>query len=125
MVTVFGTPSIRLRPLISIVSGLIQRRSGAKLNLDLLGRALADQQIIFALQIAHDGVVHLVAGDANGTRIDNAGKRNDRDIRRAAANIHHHVPGGFRNRQSCADGRYHGLFDQMDFARLRPVGRFD
>ncbi len=72
MVMVLGTPSIRLRPLISIVMRLVQRIGRADFDLDLLGGAFADEQVVLALEVVGDGLVHLVAGHAHGTRIDDA-----------------------------------------------------
>ena len=50
-------------------------------------------------------------------------KRNHRDVRRAAADVDHHVAARFGNRQAGADRRHHGLLHQMHFARLGAVGR--
>ncbi len=102
---------------------LVQRERRSDLNLDLLGRALADQQVVFALQIIGDGLVHLVAGHAHRARIDNARKRNHGDIRRSAADIDHHVARGLGNRQSGADRRHHRLLHQIDFAGLGAISR--
>ena len=89
----------------------------------MLGGALADEQVVFALQIVGDGLVHLVAGHAHGARVDDAGERDDRDIGGAAADVDHHVAARLGDGQAGADGRHHGLFDQVDFAGLGAVGR--
>ena len=109
--------------MISIVSGFVERVRGTDLHLDGLGRALADQEIVLALQVQHDGVVHRVARHAHRPRIDDSGERNDRDIRSAAADIDHHVAGGFRDRKTRADCRHHRLFDEMNFARFGTICR--
>ncbi len=50
-------------------------------------------------------------------------KRNHGDVRRAAADIHHHVARGLGNRQARADRRHHGLLHQIHFAGLGAIGR--
>src|SRR5579863_6889097 len=102
---------------------LVQRIRGTNLDLDLLPGALADQQIIFPLQIIHDGFVHLVAGHAHRTRIDDAAERNDGDVSSAAANIDNHVAAGLSDGKPGANRRHHRLLHQMHFARLRPISR--
>src|ERR1041385_8683499 len=66
---------------------LVQRIRRPDLHLDLLCRALADQQVIFPLQVVHDGFVHLVPGHPHRPRIDDAAQRDDRDVRRPAPDI--------------------------------------
>src|SRR5262249_1781062 len=85
--------------------------------------ALADEQVIFALQVVHDGLIHLVAGHAHGTRIHDAAERDHGDVGGAAADVHHHVTAGLSNRQAGADRGDHGLLHQVNFARLGAVGR--
>jgi hypothetical protein len=58
--------------------------------LDALSRAFADQQIMVAADVADDRLVHLVAADPDGARIDDAAERQDGNFRRAAADIDHH-----------------------------------
>ena len=67
MEMVRGTPSIRLRPLISMVSGLSSGIGRADFHFDGFGGALADQQVVLALHELHDGVVHLIAGHAHAS----------------------------------------------------------
>src|SRR5437764_4616616 len=59
---------------------LIERIAGADLDLDLLGGALANEQVVLALEVIHDGLIHLVAGHAHGTRVNYAAERDDSDI---------------------------------------------
>jgi hypothetical protein len=91
MVMVFGTPFNQVAPLDLHRQRLVQRKRRAQVDLDLFRRPFADQQVIFPLQIIHDGFVHLVPGHPYRPRIDDARQRNHRDIRGPAANIHHHV----------------------------------
>ena len=53
---------------------VLERERRAELPLDLLRRALADQQVVLALEVLHDGIVHLVAGHADGARVDDTGE---------------------------------------------------
>ena len=121
IVTVRGTPSIRLRPLISIVSGL--SRGYAEPIAILICSAVRSpiSRLYLRFRILHDGVVHLVAGDAHRARVDDAGQRNHRHVRGAAADIHHHVARGLGDRQAGADRRHHGLLHQVNFARLGAI----
>src|SRR5205814_1323050 len=101
---------------------LIQRITGADLDLDLLGGAFADQQVVLALEVIHDGLIHLIAGHAHGARINDAAERDDGDVGGAAADIHHHVAAGLGDGQSGANSGHHGLLHQMHFAGFGAVG---
>ena len=98
-----------------------QRIRRADLHLDLFRGALADEQVVLALQVLHDRFVHLIAGDAHGTRVNDAAHGDDRDVRRAAADVHDHVAGRLFDRQARADGRSHGLLHQINFAGARAI----
>ncbi len=50
-------------------------------------------------------------------------QRNHGNVRRAAADIHHHVARGLGDRQSRADRRHHGLLHEIHFAGLGAIGR--
>jgi hypothetical protein len=106
-----------------MVIGSVQRVGRAQLHLHLLGRALADQQVVLALQVGHHGLVHLVAGHAHRLGIDDAGQRDHRDVRGPAADVDHHVAARFGDRQPGADRRHHRLLHEMDLAGLGAVGR--
>ena len=101
---------------------LRQLRRRAELDLDPLGRPLADEQVVLALDVLRDRLVHRVAGDADRLAVDDAGQRDDRDVGRAAADVHDHVAGRFGDRQPGADRRGHRLFDQVHLAGLRAIG---
>src|SRR3989449_2465638 len=49
---------------------LIERMRGPDLDLDLLGRALADQKVVFSLDVLRDCLVHFVAGNLVGAAVD-------------------------------------------------------
>ncbi len=123
MVMVLGTPSTRLRPLISMVIWLVERVGGAELHLDLLGGALADEQVVLALEVGDDRLVHLVAGHADGAGVDDAGERDDGDVGGAAADVDDHVAAGLGDGEAGADGGDHRLLDEMDLGGFGAVGR--
>src|SRR3712207_9455941 len=62
----------------------------ADLELDLLRRLLADEQLVLALGVVDDRLVELVAADADGLRDDDATERDDRDLGGAAADVDDH-----------------------------------
>lgn len=95
----------------------IQGIGRGNFDLDLFGRGFADEHVVLALDVGHDGFVHFVAAHAHRARIHNARKGNDRHLRSTAADIHHHVGGGLLNGQVRADGCGHGLFNKVDLAR--------
>ena len=120
--TVFGTPATRSRPFTSVVSCCVERVRVADLHLDALGRLLADGEVVLALQVRDDRLVHLVAADAHALRVDDAGERDDGDLGGAAADVDDHVAGGLGDGQPGADGRRHRLLDQVDLARAGALG---
>src|SRR5713101_5564061 len=91
-------------------------------HLDQLGRALADEQVVPALDVLDDRLVHFVAADAHAVRADDAGEADHRDVGRAAADVDDHVAGGLGDGQAGADGRGNGLLDQVDLAGARALG---
>ena len=67
-----------------------------------------------AADVSDHRFVHLVAADPDGPGVDDAAEREDRHLRRAAADIDDHGPGRLGHRQAGPDRRRHGLFDQID-----------
>ena len=122
MEMVLGTPSMRFRPVMVLVMGLIEGEGGAELHLDLLGGALADEQVVLALDVGDDGLVHLVSGHADGARVDDAGEGDDGDVGGAAADIDDHVSAGLGDGEAGSDGGDHGLLDQVNFRGFGAVG---
>ena len=102
--------------------GREERRRGPELDLDALGRALADEQVVLAADELRDRLVHRVAGHAHRLAVDDAGQRDDRDVGGAAADVDDHVARGFGDRQAGADRRRHPLLDEVHLARLGAVG---
>ena len=70
--TVFGRPVSMSRPRTSAWTSSRMRVGGADLELDLLGGLLADQELVLALDVVDDRLVHLVAADAQRLRDDDA-----------------------------------------------------
>ena len=99
------------------------REGGADFLLDLLGGGLADQHAVVAADVVDDRLVELVAADPDRGRIDDAAQGDHAHFRGAAADVDHHGAGGFRDRQAGADGRGHGLLDQLDLAGAGAEGR--
>ncbi|SUV85677.1 Uncharacterised protein [Bordetella pertussis] len=59
-------------------------------------------------------LVELVAADADRALVHHAAQRDDGHFGGAPADVDHHGAAGVRNGQAGADGRGHGLFDQVD-----------
>src|SRR5262249_14511585 len=97
----------------------LERIGGADLELDLLGGLLPDQQLVLALDVPHDRLVHLVAADAEALGDDDAAERDARALAGAAADVADHVPGRLADGQPGADGGGSGLLDQVRLPRPR------
>src|SRR5439155_18971457 len=69
----------------------------ADLELDLLGRLLPDEQLVLALDVVDDRLVHLVAADAQALADDDAAEADHRDLGGASADVDDHVPGRLRD----------------------------
>ena len=68
---------------------------------------------MLAAHILDHGLVELVPGHLDGGGLHHAAQGDDGDVRRAAADVHHHVPVRLGDVDARADGRGHGLLDQM------------
>ena len=104
---------------------LLGRENAADLHLHLLGRALADEQVVLAAHILDDGLVELVARDLDGGRLDDAGEGDDRDVGRTAADVDDHVALGLGDVDARADGGGDRLFNEVDAARAGLNARVD
>src|SRR6185295_18465521 len=78
---------------------------------------------MLALNKLNDGVVHRVASNADGPRVDDPGHAHDSDIGGAATNIDDNVSARLGYRKSGADGGRHSFFDQKYLGRFRTVRR--
>src|SRR6185312_5109162 len=89
------------------------RARRADLELQLLGRLLADQQLVLFLGVVDDRLVHLVPADADRLRDDDPAERDHGDLGGAAADVDDHRAGRLAHRQPGADRRGHRLLDQV------------
>ena len=92
-------------------------------DLDLFGGALADQEVILALDEGDDGLVEHIAGHADAAGRHDAAQRDDGDLGGAAADVHDHAAGGLADGQARADGGGHGLLDHRHLAGAGLEGR--
>src|SRR5215472_14701531 len=102
---------------------LVERVRGSDLDLDLLSRPLADEEVVLALEVLDERLVHLVRCGADRAAVDDAGERNDRDVGRSTADVHDHVAGRLRDGQPGSDRGRHRLLDNEDFRRPGAQGR--
>ena len=116
-ITVFGSPVSMSRPRTSACTSSFSSVRRADLELDLLGGLLADQELVLALDVVDDRLVHLVAADAQRLRDDDPAERDHGDLGRAAADVDDHVPGRLGDGQPGADRGRHRLLDQVGLAR--------
>ena len=93
-------------------------------DLDLFGCAIANRQRELFLDVLHDRVVELVAGNAYRLRGDDAAERDDGNFGRATADVDDHVAAGLVDRHVGTDRGCHRLFDDVDgLARPGVFGR--
>src|SRR5690606_29837596 len=103
----------------------VGRKRAPDLDLYLFRRALADEQLVLAAHVADDGLVELVAADAQAVGDNLVAQRNDRNIRRAPANVHDQMAARLRYVDTRPDGRGHGLGDEDDLLGARFLARLD
>src|SRR6185295_7264372 len=98
-------------------------RGRADLDLDLLRRRLADQQVVILAHELHDGLIELVTAGADRRVGHDARQRDHRDLRRAAADVDHHVARRRFDGESYADRGGHRLGDHVHFFRAGRLRR--
>ena len=86
-------------------------------DLEFLGRALADEDVVLAAHVAHDRLVKGVAGGLDRLALDHAAERHDRDLRRAAADVDDQMAVRLRKISARTGRRRHGGLDQIHLAR--------
>ena len=120
---VFGTPSTRSRPLISSVSS--SSSGNAEPSFILTSSAVRSPMRRLYLRLMYWMIASSISlpGHADGAGVDDAGHRDDRDVRRSAADVEDHVARGLRDRKPRADRRHHRLLDQIDLGRFRRASR--
>ena len=83
--------------------GAVQWGGGPELHLDVLGRALPDQEVMCPLEILDDRFVHLFARHSKRSAVGQAGQRDHGDVRRTAADIDvQHDAADFFRMRHCA-----------------------
>src|SRR3989344_8510257 len=87
------------------------------LYLYFLGHFVADAEVEILLRVIRDGVVYRIARAVYGCRSDDATKRDDGHIGRAAPDVYYHMSARLMDRDARADGGENRLFDDVRFAR--------
>jgi len=90
-----------------------QRSRRSKGDLDRLGGARADRQLILAADVVSDRVVHLIAPDAHRARDHDPAERDHRHLAGAAADVDDQPADRLLDRQPGPDGRGDRLLDQV------------
>ena len=95
---------------------LLQRQRRADLDLDLLGRARADRQLVDVADVVRDRLVHLVAADPDRAEHDDPAERDHRHLRGAAADVDDEPADRLLDRQPGPDRGRDRLLDQVHLA---------
>ena len=82
-----------------------------------LRRFGADEQALDGVEVAHDRLVELVTADADRLPHDHLAQRQDRDLRRSAADVDDHAALRLGDREPGADRGGQRLLDQHDRSR--------
>lgn len=86
----------------------------AQPDLELLGGALPDEEVVLLADVEDDGLVHLVPGDAETLRAHDPAQGDDGDVRGAAPDVHHHAPRGLGHVDPRPDGGRQGFLNEVD-----------
>ena len=100
----------------------VLRAGGADFDLDLLGRALTHQQVVFALDECDDALVKRIARTADAAAGHNARQADNSHLRRAAADVNDHAADCIGGGQAAADGGSHRFLNDRDLPRARLSG---
>ena len=92
---------------------LLKRHRGANLNLNVLGHLVANRKIEGLFDVVGNGRVKAIARALDRGGRHDAAERDNRNVGRPPADVHHHVPRGFVNRNACADGRKNRLLHHI------------
>ena len=113
MTIVLGRPVTRSRPRISACSSSLSGQAEPSAILISSAVRSPSARLYSFLMKLDDGVVELVAADADRLAGDDAAERDDGDLGRAAADVDDHVAGRLLHRQPGADRRGHRLLDDV------------
>ena len=101
------------------------RHDAAYAHLELLGGLFAEEDVVPAADIADDGLVEGAARGLDALALGHAAQRDDRGLRRAAADVDDKVPVGLPDVYARAAGRGHGALDEVDLPRAGLGHRVD
>ena len=85
----------------------------ADAHLDLVRRALADEQVVLLAQVADDGVIEVIAADAVAGGDDHLAHGQHRDVSHSGAHVHDHGAVGLAEVDAHAQRRRHGAIQQL------------
>ena len=102
----------------------VQHIGRADLDLDLLGGALTDEQVVFALDEGDDGLIEHITGHAHAAGCHDAAQRDDSDLCRTAADVHDHAAGRLADGQARTNCSCHRLFNDGHLTGAGLQGRF-
>ena len=96
---------------------------GANVNLDALCHAFADAHVVLAAHIFLNVGGEVVAGHLDGVVRHDAAERNHGNLRRAAADVNHHVALRRIHVEADTDGSRHGFVKEEHVAAAGMLGR--
>ena len=99
--------------------------SGADADLHILGRALADQEIVLLAHVADYRLIEFIARDLYGFRKHGTAEGDYRNVGSTAADIDDHVASGLGNIYARADGGRDGFLNEVGMARAGFLGGVD
>ena len=104
---------------------LLQPVSRPDGDLAVLGHAVSDEQVEGRAGVGDDGLVYLVAGDADGARRGHGAEGDDGDLGRPAADVNDHRADRLGHGQARPDGSGHRLLDEIGFFGTGLLGGLD
>src|SRR5664279_3069153 len=101
----------------------LERQGRPDRDLDLLGAALADHQVVLLADVGGDRLIELVAAHPQAGRYHDPAQGDDRDLTGPAADVDDHVPGRSGDRHVGPDRGSQRLLDQVGRPGARLEGR--
>ena len=118
-----GNPVHQIPPLDVHPTRFIEGIRRAGLDFDVLRGPLSHEEVKLPLQVLDDGLVHLVAGDADGLTVNDPGEGDHRDLSGPTTNVNDHIPYRLLHRKTRPDSGRHGLFNKIDLSGPRLLCR--